>query len=68
MAGVEAVFCGHYHQNAGGAYKGIDVVVTSAIGGQLGNDKSGARIVNVLENGISHKYYAINELPLNNIM
>lgn len=63
-AGVEAIFCGHYHRNAGGSYRDMDVVTTSAIGGQLGVDKSGARIVKVLDNKIQHQYYAIEELPL----
>lgn len=65
-AGVEAIFCGHLHRNAGGEYRGMQVVVTSAIGGQLGNDKSGARIVKVLEDKINHKYYAIEDLPMKN--
>lgn len=64
--GVVAVFCGHYHKNAGGVYDGVPVVVTSAIGGQLGDDKSGARIVKISENSVQHDYYAIEDLPLNN--
>ncbi|EEB13831.1 conserved hypothetical protein [Pediculus humanus corporis] len=52
-AGVKAIFCGHYHRNGGGIYDNIDVAVTSAVGGQLGNDKSektGDDIVTELEN------------------
>ncbi|KAK6644389.1 hypothetical protein RUM43_000656 [Polyplax serrata] len=59
-AGVEGIFCGHYHRNAGGVYNGMQVVVTSAVGGQLGDDKSGARIIKVQSHCIEHKYYEIN--------
>lgn len=66
-AGVEAIFCGHYHQNTGGLYNNMPVVVTSAIGGQLGEDKSGARIVKVFPDRIEHQYHPIQELPLRNV-
>ncbi|RWS15909.1 purple acid phosphatase-like protein [Dinothrombium tinctorium] len=62
-AGVKAIFCGHYHQNAGGKYKDMEVVVTSAIGAQLGNEKSGFRIVKVLANKIEHTYYELDSVP-----
>jgi hypothetical protein len=38
-------------------------VVTSAIGGQLGNDQSGFRVVKILDNLITHKYYALEDVP-----
>ena len=63
-SGVEGIFAGHYHRNAGGEYRGMKVVTTSAIGGQLGNDQSGARVVKVMEDKIEHEYYAIKDLPL----
>ncbi|RWS20348.1 purple acid phosphatase-like protein [Leptotrombidium deliense] len=63
-AGVKAIFCGHYHRNAGGRYKNTEVVVTSAIGAQLGNDGSGVRIVKMLTDSIQHQYYAIDQLPV----
>lgn len=62
-AGVRAIFCGHYHRNAGGFYKDLELIVTSAIGKQLGQDKSGFRIVRVLEDSIEHKYYSLDEVP-----
>jgi len=62
-AGVRAIFCGHYHRNAGGAYKDLQLVVTSAVGAQLGNDKNGLRVVKVLEDRIAHKYFAVDEIP-----
>lgn len=65
-AGVRYIFCGHWHRNAGGKYKDLELVVTSAIGAQLGNDKSGFRIVKVFEDSIQHKYYSLDQVPLNN--
>ena len=58
-AQVKKVFCGHYHKNAGGFYEDIEVVVTSAIGAQLGEDKHGFRIVNVTEDEIRHEYVPV---------
>uniref|UniRef100_A0A146KLR1 Calcineurin-like phosphoesterase domain-containing protein 1 n=1 Tax=Lygus hesperus TaxID=30085 RepID=A0A146KLR1_LYGHE len=48
QAGVKYVFCGHLHKNGGGKYKDLEVITTTAIGGQLGPDKSGFRVVSVL--------------------
>lgn len=62
-AGVSAIFCGHYHRNAGGFYKEMEVVVTSAVGAQLGNDSSGLRIVKVFEKTYKHDYYPLENLP-----
>uniref|UniRef100_A0A8C5QZQ4 Serine/threonine-protein phosphatase CPPED1 n=1 Tax=Leptobrachium leishanense TaxID=445787 RepID=A0A8C5QZQ4_9ANUR len=61
-AGIKAVFSGHYHRNAGGKYKNLDMVVTSAIGCQLGKDKHGLRVVVVTEETIVHRYYSLDEL------
>lgn len=62
-AGVGKVFCGHYHQNAGGFTDDgkIEVVVTSAVGAQLGNDKHGFRIVDVHEDHVKHEYVAVSD-------
>lgn len=62
-AGVRAVFCGHYHRNAGGFYQDLEVVVTSAVGGQLGSDPHGVRIVRVHEDRIRHRYVGLDDLP-----
>ena len=63
-AGVDKILCGHYHRNSGGWFdETLELVVTSAVGGVLGNDKSGARIVKLLEKGIKHQYFALEELP-----
>lgn len=62
-AGVRAIFCGHYHRNAGGKYKDLELVVTSAVGAQLGTDKSGLRVVKVYEDKIEQQYYALEDIP-----
>ncbi|XP_061455538.1 serine/threonine-protein phosphatase CPPED1 [Rhineura floridana] len=61
-AGVKAVFSGHYHRNAGGSYKGLEMVVSSAIGCQLGEDTHGLRAVVVTAEKIVHRYYSLDEL------
>ncbi|XP_072275088.1 serine/threonine-protein phosphatase CPPED1 isoform X2 [Pyxicephalus adspersus] len=61
-AGVKAVFSGHYHRNAGGTYKDLDMVVTSAIGCQIGEDEHGLRVVVVTEKQIVHRYYSLDQL------
>ncbi|XP_078097002.1 serine/threonine-protein phosphatase CPPED1 [Mustelus asterias] len=61
-AGVKAIFSGHYHRNAGGMFNNLDMVVTSAIGCQLGEDKHGVRVVVVTEEKIHHKYINLDEL------
>ncbi|XP_043568046.1 serine/threonine-protein phosphatase CPPED1 isoform X1 [Chiloscyllium plagiosum] len=60
--GVKAIFSGHYHRNAGGKFNDLDMVVTSAIGCQLGEDKHGVRVVVVTEDKIHHKYISLDEL------
>ncbi|XP_013032367.1 serine/threonine-protein phosphatase CPPED1 isoform X6 [Anser cygnoides] len=61
-AGIKAVFSGHYHRNAGGSYRGLEMVVTSAIGCQLGEDTHGLRVVVVTDEKIVHRYYSLDEL------
>eukprot|EP00061_Rhincodon_typus_P014039 g40817.t1 len=62
LSGVKAIFSGHYHRNAGGKFNNLDMVVTSAIGCQLGEDKHGVRVVVVTEDKIHHKYISLDEL------
>jgi len=66
-SGVSKIFCGHYHRNAGG-WDGDDMelVVTSAVGAQIGNDGHGFRIVNVGQKSISHRYYKLEDVPAHN--
>ena len=62
-AGVSKIFCGHYHRNAGGWFKDLEVVVTSAIGYELGDDPHGMRIVKVNMSDISHEYHSLVSFP-----
>lgn len=65
QAGIKKVFCGHYHRNAGGFDGDLEVVVTSALGAQLGKDTHGVRLVGVTEDKIHHQYFGLDDLPLN---
>lgn len=60
---MKTIFCGHYHRNAGGFYGDMELVVTSAIGAQLGDDPHGMRIVKVFEDCIQHKYHGLDDMP-----
>lgn len=60
--GVKAVFSGHYHRNAGGCHGGLDMVVSSAIGCQLGKDTHGVRVVVVTADDVVHRYYSLEQL------
>lgn len=62
-AGVRYIFSGHYHRNAGGFYKDLEEVVTSAVGAQLGDAGQGYRLVRVLEDRLSHHYYRLGTAP-----
>eukprot|EP00092_Neocalanus_flemingeri_P034027 GFUD01037003.1.p1 GENE.GFUD01037003.1~~GFUD01037003.1.p1 ORF type:complete len:302 (+),score=62.53 GFUD01037003.1:108-1013(+) len=62
-AGVRKIFCGHYHRNAGGFYKDLEVVVTSAIGCQIGPDQHGMRVVKVRKSGLEHDYHPLDNFP-----
>ena len=63
-AGVKKVFTGHYHRNAGGWYKdALEVVVTTAVGCQIGPDTHGMRVVKVAKDGITHEFVPLQEFP-----
>lgn len=65
-AGVKYVFAGHYHRNAGGFDGNLEMIVTSAVGQQINNDKdSGMRIVRVTQEQITHEYYELDNIPAN---
>lgn len=66
-AGVKAVFTGHYHRNAGGCHDGLDMVVTSAIGCQLGEDTHGVRVVVVTADEVVHRYHSLEELSVGGV-
>jgi 3',5'-cyclic AMP phosphodiesterase CpdA len=62
-AGVQYVFAGHYHRNALGRDAGLEMVTTGPVGRPLGDDPSGLRIVSVTPHGLSHQYYALDQVP-----
>lgn len=62
-AGVKHVFAGHYHRNAGGFDGDLEMVVTSAIGFPLGDDKPGMRIVTVQSDEITHSFEDLATFP-----
>lgn len=59
---MKAVFAGHYHRNAGSFHGGLDMVISSAIGCQLGEDTHGVRVVVVTEDSIVHRYHSLEQL------
>ena len=62
--GVEALFSGHYHQNAVAADGNIQAVTTGPVGMPFGDvPQSGIRIVVVTDSGITHKFYGLENLP-----
>lgn len=48
--GVNAVYAGHHHSTHAGEYKGVTMKTLTAVGVQLGPDKSAFRVITV-ENG-----------------
>lgn len=62
-AGVKYVFAGHYHRNDGGFDGDLEMVVTSAIGFPLGEDKPGMRVVSVREDKITHSFEDLDDFP-----
>ncbi|OBS64087.1 hypothetical protein A6R68_07370, partial [Neotoma lepida] len=61
-AGVRVVFSGHDHRNAGGTYRDLDMVFSSATGCQLGKDTHRLHVVIVTAENIVHHYYSLDEL------
>ena len=58
--GVRYVFAGHYHQNAHGTYRGVNVLTIGPVGKPLGKDPSGFEIVTVKKNRLSFQYVPLN--------
>lgn len=57
---MSKLFCGHYHRNDGGWDENLEVIVTSAVGCQLGKDDHGFRIVKVFDDRVCHTYQSLN--------
>jgi predicted phosphodiesterase len=60
---ASAVFAGHWHRNNYAEDGDLQMVVTGAIGYPLGADPSGLRVVKVDGEAVTHKYYAMDDLP-----
>ena len=60
---VDAIFSGHLHNNRLTEYEGIQLVITSAVGKQLGNSPSGFRIVRIHNDRIEHDYFGLEQVP-----
>jgi 3',5'-cyclic AMP phosphodiesterase CpdA len=64
QAGVRALISGHYHRNAVARTGSIDMITTGPVGKPLGdNPQSGMRVVIVRDDGLSHRFYSLGELP-----
>ncbi len=64
--GVSAVFAGHWHRNVYGSFgENIEMITSGPVGYPLGDDPSGFRIVQVLEERIEHQYYGFEDMPEN---
>ena len=64
QAGVRALISGHYHRNAIAKTGSIDMITTGPVGKPLGdNPQSGIRVVIVRDDGLSHRFYSLGELP-----
>lgn len=63
--GVKMIFSGHHHVNkvVRDPSSGLEQVITSAIGLQLGTDHPGFRIVTVLPDRLEHNYFTLDEMP-----
>ena len=62
--GVRALVSGHYHRNAVARTGSIDMITTGPVGKPLGdNPQSGMRVVIVRDDGLSHRFYSLGELP-----
>ncbi len=62
--GVKYIFAGHYHRNAFGKNADLDMVTTGPVGLALGKDPSGFRIISVSGTNVSHRYYALDSMPV----
>ena len=60
--GVQAVFCGHLHQNAYAKYHDIEIVTSNAVGRDLsGENKHGMTLIEVTPTGYRHKYMELDD-------
>ena len=53
----------HYHRNAIAFDEKLEMITTTAVSRQLGDDKSGFRVVKVYQDKIVHQYHPFEEIP-----
>jgi serine/threonine-protein phosphatase CPPED1 len=62
-AGGRYIFAGHYHRNALARDGDVEMITSGPVGKPLGADSSGFRIVTVLGQAVTHRYYPLDSLP-----
>ena len=62
-SGVTHVFAGHYHRNAYGRDRSLEMITSGPVGKFLGNDPSGLRVVTWSDARIDHQYYGLGSIP-----
>ena len=60
---ASAVFAGHLHRNVYAEDDGLMMITTGAVGYPLGPDPSGIRVVQMDDDTIRHRYYAMDSTP-----
>ena len=64
--GVDTYLAGHQHKCMGAKHNGIDYVIASALGRQLGSDTHGYTIVTVGDDKVACRYVTVEEMEKNN--
>jgi serine/threonine-protein phosphatase CPPED1 len=62
-SGVKLILAGHYHRNAHGWDKEVEMVTTGAVGQPLGESRSGIRAVWLNGGRLQHEYFEFGKLP-----
>lgn len=60
--GVDTYLAGHQHKCMGARHNGIDYVIASALGRQLGNDTHGYTVITVEDGKVVAKYVTVEEM------
>ena len=60
--GVDTYLAGHQHKCMGAQHNGIDYVIASALGRQLGSDTHGYTIVTVEDGKVAGRYVTVEEM------
>ena len=60
--GVDYVFAGHYHRNASGSDRSLQMITTGAVGVPMGGSQSGFRIVRI-GSAVESNFYDLGAIP-----